>query len=268
MTGTLGVIGNVSRDRVSYPDGRRYVLIGGAALHIALAAHRAGMKASPIAVIGEDLVSPLMNPEVGGLDLSYIKVARGPSCTFRLEYGQDNHLTSAECDFGAAEENTAHALSVLGQHDWYHVCCRRPLKARLVLEQLVRRGACFSADFYLTSAANLIPAVVDFLPYAKTVFINAAEFGVLRTACDPHQLPGIVVSNGPHLACLLRHGCITATAQPPQAAVSEVTGAGDTLAGTFLAVAAAGLSDADALDAAVHAATRAIGSPGVAISGR
>jgi fructose-1-phosphate kinase PfkB-like protein len=109
---------------------------------------------------------------------------------------------------------------------------------------------------------------VDFLPYAETVFINAAEFGVLCTAYDPHQSPAIVVSNGPHLATLLRHGHVTATAQPPQAAVSEVTGAGDTLAGTFLAVAAAGLSDADALDAAVNAATRAAGSPGVAISGQ
>ena len=268
MSGTLGVIGNVSRDRASYPDGRRYTFIGGAALHVALAAHRAGMKASPIAVIGEDLVSPLMNRKVGGLDLSYIKVAMRPSCTFRLEYGQGDQLTSAECDFGAAEENTAHALSVLGRHDGYHICCRRPLKARLILEQLVRLGACFSADFYLTSAASLIPAVVDFLPYAKTVFINAAEFEVLRTACDPCELPSIVVSSGPHIAYLLRHGCITATAKPPEAAVSEVTGAGDTLAGTFLAVAAAGLSDAEALDAAVHAAARAVSSPGITISGR
>jgi len=65
----------------------------------------------------------------------------------------------------------------------------------------------------------------------------------------------------------MRRGRVTATAVPPVTAVSEVTGAGDTLAGTFLAAAAAGLDDQDALHAAVSAAAQAVASTGLAIPG-
>jgi hypothetical protein len=52
---TLGVIGNISRDRVIYPDGRNVELLGGAAVHVALAATRAGLPSAPVAIIGSDL---------------------------------------------------------------------------------------------------------------------------------------------------------------------------------------------------------------------
>ena len=50
----LSVIGNISRDLIVYP-GTRTEMLGGAALHIALAASRAGLRAAPVAVLGTDL---------------------------------------------------------------------------------------------------------------------------------------------------------------------------------------------------------------------
>lgn len=263
---TLGVIGNISRDLVNYPDGRRFTLLGGAALHVALAASRAGLPAAPISVIGDDLEPLLDDRRLVTLDLASVKVAPGGSCTFRLSYGQDGQLAEAESAFGVAVKLTEHAQSALGRYDRYHVCCRRPLDVALMLRHLTSNDCNFSADFYLASVVDLIPAVAALLPNARTVFVNAAEFTVLSKAIDPGCLPAIVISDGPRLVTLLRHGQVAATVQPPHALVTEVTGAGDALAGTFLAATAQGLADVEALQMAVSAATMAIRDPGISLN--
>jgi hypothetical protein len=143
----LGVIGNISHDVISYPDGRRFAVLGGAALRVALAASRAGMAAAPIAVIGDDLAPLVGDERLAALDLASIGVIPGRSCSFHLNYDGDGQLAAAEYDFGASRELTDHALSVLGQHDRYHVCCRRPLDVPLILDRLLANTAEFSADF-------------------------------------------------------------------------------------------------------------------------
>ncbi len=264
---TLGVIGNISRDLVSYPDGRRFALLGGAALHVALAASRAGLVAAPISVIGGDLEPLLDDRRLAAVDLVSVKVVPETSCTFHLSYDQNGQLAAAESDFGAAAKLTDHALSALGRYDHYHVCCRRPLHAALILRRLVSKACRFSADFYLTSAADLIPAVAALLPKASIVFVNTAEFSVLADAMNVARLPAIVISNGPRLVTLLRLGQVAAELQPPNAMVTEVTGAGDALAGTFLAATAQGFADAEALRMAVSAATMAIRDSGISLTG-
>ena len=264
---TLGVIGNISRDLVSYSDGRRFALLGGAALHVALAASRAGLVAAPISVIGDDLEPLLDDRRLAAVDLASVKVVSETSCTFHLSYDQDGQLAVAESDFGAAAKLTDHALSALGRYDHYHVCCRRPLDAALILRCLVSKACRFSADFYLTSAVDLIPAIAAQLPKASIVFVNAAEFSVLADAINVARLSAIVISDGPRLVTLVRHGQVAAELQPPNAIVTEVTGAGDTLAGTFLAATAQGLPDVEALQMAVSAATMVVRDSGIPFTG-
>ena len=151
---TLGVIGNISRNLVSYPDGRKFTLLGGAALHVALAASRAGVVAAPISVIGDDLEPLLDDRRLAALDLASVKIVPGMSCTFRLNYDQDGQLAPAESDFGAAATLTCHALSALSRYDSYHVCCRRPLDAALILRCLVSKACRFSADFISLAPSN------------------------------------------------------------------------------------------------------------------
>jgi sugar/nucleoside kinase (ribokinase family) len=252
---------------VSYPDGRRFTLLGGAALHVALAASRAGLAAAPISVIGNDLEPMLDDRRLATLDLASVNVVPGRSCTFRLSYDGDGQLAEAECDFGAAAKLTDHALSVLGRYDRYHVCCRRPLDVALILNRLVINAVSFSADFYLPSAVDLIPAAAALLPSASTVFVNAAEFAVLADAMDLARLPSVLISDGPRPVTLMQCGQIVAALRPPSSTVTEVTGAGDTLVGTFLAATAQGLADVDALQAAVSAATRVIRDSGISVTG-
>ena len=262
---TLGVIGNISRDRVIYPDGRNVELLGGAALHVALAATRAGLPSAPIAVIGSDLGWIRDDVRLAATDLSCAKVASGRSCSFRLAYDENGHLTGTDSSFGAATQLTRHALDVLGRHQSYHVCCRRPLDVAVVLGRLADAGIPFSIDFHLASADINVPAADAAIAHATAVFVNAAEYAALRRITGSRRLRRVVISDGPRPAIMVRSGQVVASVLPPEANVIEITGAGDTLAGTFLAARARGLSDQAALEAAVSAATEAVCDPGIVI---
>jgi sugar/nucleoside kinase (ribokinase family) len=263
---TLGVIGNISRDRATYHDGRRVELLGGAALHVARAATRAGLPSVPVAVIGNDLSWIRDDVRLAATDLSCVKVMSGTSCSFQLAYDEDEHLTRVDSSFGVATHLTRHALTVLGRHQRYHVCCRRPLNVAVVLGRLASAGIPFSVDLHVASAAVLAPAADAAIANARVVFVNAAEFAALRRVTDPGRLRSVVISDGPHPVIMLRSGQIVASTIPPKASAIEVTGAGDTLAGTFLAASAKGLGDQTALEAAVSAATEAVRDPGLVIA--
>jgi sugar/nucleoside kinase (ribokinase family) len=265
---TLGVIGNISRDRAIYPDGRHVDLLGGAALHVALAATRAGLPSAPVAVIGSDLGWIRDDVRLAAIDLSCIEVTCGRSCSFRLTYDESGHLTHTGSSFGVAGQLTRHAMDVLGRHRSYHVCCRRPLDVAIVLGRLVDAGIPFSIDFHLASAAAIMPATDAVIAHARVVFVNAAEFAALGRVTDPGRLRMIVISDGPRPVIMLRSGRVVASVLPPEASVIEVTGAGDVLAGTFLAAQARGLDDQPALETAVSAAVEAVSSPGLAIAAR
>jgi sugar/nucleoside kinase (ribokinase family) len=263
---TLGVIGNISRDRVIYPDGRNVELLGGAALHVALAATRAGLPSAPIAVIGRDLGWIRDDIRLAALDLSHVEVAIGRSCSFRLAYDENGALTGTDSSFGVATELTRHALDVVGRHQSYHVCCRRPLDIAAVLGRLAGAGIPFSIDFHLASAAVNVPAADTAMDYATAVFVNTAEYAFLQRVTDSRRLRRVVISDGPRPVVIVRSGQVVASVLPPDASVIEVTGAGDTLAGTFLGARARGLNDQAALEAAVSAATEAVNGPGLVIA--
>jgi sugar/nucleoside kinase (ribokinase family) len=221
----LGVIGNISRDHAIYPGGRHIELLGGAALHVALAATRAGLLSAPVAVIGSDLGWIRDDVRLTGMDLSCVEVTCGRSCSFRLTYDQSGHLTSTGSSFGVATHLTRHVLDVVGRHRSYHVCCRRPLDAPVVLRRLVDAGIPFSVDFHLASAAVMMPAAYVAIAHASVVFVNAAEFATLGQVADPGQLQAVVISDGPHPVIMLRSGRVVASVLPPAASVIEVTGA-------------------------------------------
>ena len=259
------MLGNISRDLAVYQGNRRFELLGGAALHVARAASSAGLPAAPVSVIGTDLGWIRSDPRLADLDLTAVRVIPGSSCAFTLTYTAVGALADIDCSFGVAERLTGHCLATIGDHGQYHVCGRRPLHVRAVLGRLARADLTFSIDFHLASAGELINESADFLADATLVFVNATEFAILADLADTARMHGIVVSDGPRAVTLLRHGSVTAAVRPPDAHAVEVTGAGDALAGTFLASLAHGMADADALRAAVAAATRSIQSPGLVI---
>jgi sugar/nucleoside kinase (ribokinase family) len=264
----LGVIGNISRDQAIYPGGRHVELLGGAALHVALAATRAGLRSAPVAVIGSDLGWICDDVRLTDMDLSCVEVTPGRSCSFRLTYDESGHLISTGSSFGVAEQLTQHALDVVGQHRSYHVCCRRPIDVSIILGRLIGAEIPFSVDFHLASAAAAMSAAGAAIGHASIVFVNAAEFVTLGQVTDPGRLQAVIISDGPRPVIMLRCRRVVASVLPPATKAIEVTGAGDALAGTFLAACAQGLGDQAALETAVKAATEAVSGPGLVITAR
>jgi sugar/nucleoside kinase (ribokinase family) len=261
----LGVIGNVSVDITRHPDGRRFELLGGAALHLALAAAQAGLSVSPVAVIGDDLADIHGDRRLEGVNLQWVLTVPGRSCRFNLAYADGGRLASVSCDYGVAEMLTEHAMAVIaeGRPDHWHVACRRPLDTSRILPCLAAARSLFSVDFHLASAEEQIAAAAAVLAQAAVVFLNADEHRVLLRNVNPETLAAVVVSDGPREVILWHYGNPVAAVVPPQISVTEATGAGDTLAGTFLALTAQGMSDVDALTAAVNAASRHAASSGL-----
>lgn len=265
MTATLGVIGNVSIDTIHRPDGTSHHQLGGAALYLALAAADSGVAASPISVIGDGLASLHTDHRLDGLDLAHVVTVPGPDCRFHLTYDHDGQVTSVRSNYGVAEYLTGHALTAVAgsEFDHWHVACRRPLDTAQIVGRLAAAELSFSVDFHLASAIEQIRAVSALLPRASVVFVNTTEHQALARHVDLDAVAAVVVSDGPGQVRLRRHGKPITSAAPPTITVEEVTGAGDVLAGTFLALTTRGVADRDALTAAAAAASRHVASPGL-----
>ncbi|MEV5681266.1 PfkB family carbohydrate kinase [Streptomyces sp. NPDC052179] len=263
----LDVIGNISRDRTRYPDRRGGYRLGGAALFLSLAAARAGRRAAPVCVLGDDLAHLPESPVLGTLDWTARIQVEGASTTFDLEYDLHGELVGVGTEYGVAEGLTEHALRHVDQHPsgTYHVCCRRPLDVAAVLDRLAAYGSGFSVDFFLPSAEDMIRVAAPWLPKATTLFVNAAEYQLLKQVIDSGALPEVVVTDGPRAAVVHRFGRQVTSAVPPPSPPREVSGAGDTLAGTFLAHRSQGATAAQALAEATSAAARYVAAPSLPI---
>lgn len=259
----LAVIGNVSRDTTRYLDGRGGVSLGGAALLTSLAATRAGLRAGPVCVLGDDLAHLPEVADFAVLDWSAASRLAGLTPSFGLTYDMDGELLAVSTDYGVAEGLTDHVLAYLAcsAGGTYHVCCRRPLGVRAVLAELTRQRADFSLDFYLPSAAPLIREALPWLTDASTVFVNAAEYQALRGLVDVARLREVVITNGSRAVRVLESGRAVAEARPPTRAARDVTGAGDTLAGTYRAHRVQGATAQQALVRAVFAAADHVTAP-------
>ncbi|MFE2037299.1 PfkB family carbohydrate kinase [Streptomyces scopuliridis] len=259
----LSVVGNISRDRTRYPDRRGGEQLGGAALLLSLASYRAGMEAAPVSVVGHDLRKRVLTSSLDVIDRSALRIVDGPSATFTLDYDGEGRLRAVDARYGVADGGTRHALQHIARYpdDIYHVCGRRPLDLSAVLGALDTVTADFSVDFFLPSAEEKIREAAPLLPRASTIFVNSSEYRLLSRAVSLNDLPEIVVTDGPGPARILHHGKQIASVTPPATASGEVTGAGDTLAGTYLANRARGAEPLRALSEAVAAAASHISSP-------
>ncbi len=264
----LGVVGNISIDRSHRGELVGPTSIGGAALYVALAATRAGLASRPLSVIGSDLEVIRDEPLLDILDLSGVRTVPGKSAVFALNYDSDGELTGAKSDYGASARITAHVLEQIrsGRDASYHVCCRRPLDIVRVLDALVQAQARFSLDFFVPSAVESIAAAASALRLAQVVFVNAAEYDLLIDAVPICMLHEVLVTDGRHPVQLVRSGRCVAHAVPPQVTTVDVTGSGDTLAGTFLAARARGFDEKVALEWAVRAASAHAASPGLRLN--
>lgn len=249
----IEVVGNVAMVDADYPSGHHYRFAGGAGLHFAQAASQAGATVILTSVLGRDMHWVLPRLRGYGILTDRVLLAEGISASFSLHYGENGAVSGIESRHGSAEQLTEHALAqtTLGHR---HVCCRTPLDARRVLAA-TSPDASFSLDFFVSSASVQLAEAAPYLTRASVMFVNASELLQLQEVAALVDLQCLVATAGEGECRVYRHGIATATATPPAVQPVDVTGAGDTLAGTFLALILQGLSDIDALRVAVQAAT-------------
>ncbi|WP_329155680.1 carbohydrate kinase family protein (plasmid) [Streptomyces sp. NBC_01456] len=253
------VIGNISLDHIHRPGHPPLHQLGGAALHLAAAAARAGLPAAPAASIGSDLAHLPDDPRLPALDWTLLHHAPQSSAAFTIHYDRAGTVTAVDTAYGAAEHLTAHALRVIDRHPQavFHISGRRPLDLPAVLGALTTRDHTFSLDFHLPSAPHLIPAAAPWLHHATTVFVNAEEHLLLTQSTGSRPCPEVVVTDGPRPAYVVLNGRPGPPVVPPAVpTLRQITGAGDTLAGTYLAHRARGIPPGAALTHAVQAASR------------
>lgn len=97
---------------------------------------------------------------------------------------------------------------------------------------------------------------------ADLIFINEAEYAGLYRDNESPKAPTIL-KHGPRGADFISDGMTHFASATPAAHVVDGTGAGEILAGTYLALRAAGLTEGRALDYAVRVATSSVTEFGV-----
>ncbi|MFD0391819.1 hypothetical protein ACFQ3Z_00225 [Streptomyces nogalater] len=122
------VIGNISLDHIHRPGHLPVHQLGGAALHLATAAARAGLPVAPAAAVGSDLARLPDDPRLPPLDWTLLHHAPQPSAAFTIHYDEAGTVTAVDTTYGASEHLTAHALHLIDRYPQaaFHVSCRHP----------------------------------------------------------------------------------------------------------------------------------------------
>ncbi|MCQ8773083.1 hypothetical protein [Streptomyces telluris] len=112
----IAVIGNISRDLIRRPGREACEQLGGAALHMALAAARAGHRVAPVAVVGADLAQLPTVLALQNLDWSTLTTLPAPSASaaFDITYDPQGHVTTCHSTYGASGHLTRQALAHVG----------------------------------------------------------------------------------------------------------------------------------------------------------
>ncbi|MBJ7609853.1 MAG: hypothetical protein JF887_10565 [Candidatus Dormibacteraeota bacterium] len=280
MTWEIAVAGTVHIDDITTPAGHRPVQLGGSAVYFALAAApRATVHLNGI--VGRDHAGDFADL-LAGTSVVGDGLVVSEQQTFRWHARHDfdrwlavDTFSVEGCDASWEPRlpPAAAAAEVL------FLASMRPALQRAVLDQSSARliGADSMTDYTVPERE----AVRDVVHACDVLFLNRIELASLTRAptttwrqeaiamCGVGRLRAVVVKGGPAGASLVTEdGVISRPAAPVGGQVVDPTGAGDALAGGFLAACAvAQRADADffptALDAGLQRAAAAISHFGV-----
>ncbi len=215
-----------------------------------------------VAQVGEDFdLNALRHLRIG---LDGVAVLPGFSARFRIEQAADGRL-SFSSDLGVAAEPSFESFpaSYL-QARHVHLGSAPPRQQLAWLEFLRARGyqAQVSVDMFEPFVAAEPEACRQACARADFIFLNQTEYQGLYAGRAHPPVP-VIRKHGPGGAEYLA-GEITFRVPAPPADEVDPVGAGEILAGAFLALRARGLAEERALAYSVAAATRSVTEFGVA----
>jgi sugar/nucleoside kinase (ribokinase family) len=199
-----------------------------------------------------------------GIGMEGISVLPGASARFRIEQPRDGSL-SFTSDLGVAAEPRFDLFpEVYLQARFVHLGSAPPRQQLAWLEFLRAQGcqAQVSVDMFEPFVAAEPEACRDACARADFIFLNEAEYRGLYDGRARPPVP-VVRKHGPGGAEYLTAGTPCLIPAPPADEVDPI-GAGEILAGAFLALRARGLAEEQALTWSVAAAARSVTEFGVA----
>ena len=215
-----------------------------------------------VAQVGEDLdLQALRRP---GLDLGGLAVLPGESARFCITRHGDGPRAfrselgvAADPRFGTFPEPYFRARHV-------HLGTMPPGQQIGWLKFLHDRGfrAPISVDTFEHFVRTQPSASREACDLADLIFINEAEYQGLYRDNEAPKAP-TVLKHGPRGADYIADGMTRAASQAPAVQVVDDTGAGEILAGVYLALRAHGLAEDQALGYAVRAASSSVTEFGV-----
>jgi ribokinase len=263
----LVIVGHLAWNEDRTPSGTR-TSRGGAAYYCAVGATVGVAPATGVvAAIGDDF--DVAAVERLGVDTAGLaRVSDDPTARFFITQSADGTRTFA-ASWGAAETVDVAAFPIAYRHARHvHLATAPPEQQLIWLEHVAGwpQRPTLSADVFEPFVRQSPEATWGVARAVDMVFMNEEEAALLR-AEDQDWSPGdVVLKRGAAGATYYRGhhpaGPPISAPAPPTRAV-ETTGAGDVLAGAFLALQIRGVSPARALAAAVRVASASVTDFGV-----
>ena len=247
----LAVFGHVGFDE----DTRSGVVtrrVGGAAYYAARAAAAAGCPVQLVSAVGRDFPMDSLD----GIDSSATRRYAGPSAVFRQSYDTADRVIAFEGQLNACERLSPKQIPLTGELPAavFLTAAHPQQQARALswLREIHYRGvvAIDTTLIYIREFESLLEntTVVNWM------FLNSDEYAALGKPPPPET--GLIVKRGPEGALIREGGLWSEVPTSAASSVVTTTGAGDVLAGTFLAALLRGTSSMEAVSFAVERATR------------
>jgi sugar/nucleoside kinase (ribokinase family) len=215
-----------------------------------------------VAQVGDDFDLDVLTAL--GIGMAGIAVRPGASARFRIEQAGDGRL-SFRSDLGVAAEPGFDAFPACYLRARYVHLGSAPPRQQLGWLEFLRAHGCraqVSVDMFEPFVAAEPDACREACARADLIFLTGTEYRGLYDG-RPHPPVPLIRKHGPGGAEFLAPGLRFRIPAPPVSEVDSI-GAGELLAGTFLALRARGLAEEQALTCAVAVATRSVTEFGVA----
>jgi sugar/nucleoside kinase (ribokinase family) len=253
---SITVVGSIAFDAVKTPFGERSRMLGGAAVHFALAASFFD-QVRVVGPVGDDFGEPELDVmRARGVDVSDVeRIAGGQTFFWRGEYGWDlNSRETLDTQLGVFEGFAPKLSADSRASDVLFLANIQPDLQREVRSQLpsARFVALDSMNLWIEDARD---SLVEAIKSVDCLILNDAELRQLTgkpsllsaahevfswTEARPPRGPGIIVAKqGEYGAALITPEHFFSLPAFPLESVVDPTGAGDTFAGGFVGYIAA-----------------------------
>jgi sugar/nucleoside kinase (ribokinase family) len=239
----IAVVGSVAFDRIETPAGAAPEVLGGAAMHFAVAASYFA-PVQIVAVVGDDFPERERDYLRGkGIDLTGLEVRAGRTMRWHGRYHEDvNVRDTLHLDLGVFAGFQPRLAGVVRAAPYVMLANIDPALQQGVLEQFSAPGlvVCDTMNHWIASARDALAAL---LPRVDVLVINdeearqlSGESSVPRAARRILGLGprSVLIKRGEYGAILFSPGSVFAVPAFPLEQVFDPTGAGDTFAGGLM----------------------------------